>query len=115
MRLQFPERAVEGVAGAAVRQQACSAFEVEPNFDLAAHRLQRCRHLGGAFLEVIDASRLPAPDGGAVAQGRHHQGDAVEHMARDPERDLQGNALDGDLKGQWPSAPDHALNSETQK
>ena len=61
LRFEVPQRAVEGVARAAGRQQPAQRLAVDAGLDVAAHVLDRRAHALDVVAEVIDACRLTSP------------------------------------------------------
>ena len=97
MRLQLPQRTVEGIAGAADREHLPELVAIDAGLDFSAVCLERAHDLLRRVVEVIDAAALTASRGRATLQSHDNYGHIVERISGDAERRLETQLPDFDL------------------
>ena len=84
--LEVPQGHVDGIAGAARREQRMQGGSVDAAADFRGNVLDLCEEPVGGLIAVVDAQRLAAPDVAAGGQLHHHGIEGVPGFPGDAKR-----------------------------
>ncbi len=98
MRLEFPQRAVDGVARPAGRQQLLKCGPLDAAFDRAARRFDLDGHARRGIAQVVHARGFAAAAMLAIVERHDHDLMFLEDKSGDAKRRRQAQLFDLDVQ-----------------